>query len=1266
MTPSDGGRGSSTAAPSGAPLTDQQRRAVTARGVSVALSASAGCGKTFVLTERFLAELEPDGAGREKGDSPHLPERPEGCSAQMGTVPFFPARLGQLVAITFTERAAREMRDRIRKACNNRLQNCPENQIDYWLALVRELDSARISTIHSFCGSLLRSHAVEAGIDPRFRVLDGAQAATLLFELVDNVLRDRLAERNEAALALVVRFGLVRLGEMIARLLAVRQEIDWPLWQRETAEGLTARWEQFWRCDSVPRILRQVSDSPAARTVVDIAMRYPPAHPKMRERCDFLREQIPKLAEGYCGAGVSPAPSDAGGTPAPQARLAAIREAAKVQGGGTKKDWVSEKVYEQFRDAAKELRDTIDDVGDSMRFDPAAARPAAELALQTLGLAADVAQQYAQRKRELGVLDFNDLLIGARDLLIGPERSGLRKRLAAQIHLLLVDEFQDTDPLQVELVKALCDNEHLRGKLFFVGDFKQSIYRFRGAQPHVFRGLREEIPAAGRLPLSLNFRSQPAVLDFVNALFADELGPDYEPLRPHRPQVSPTPAVELLLAGDTGNTEEDVGAAVELPHQQQAAAPLDDMGPQERLRRREADWIARRIRAMLDAGEEIVWDEAAAKAGKPAARAVRPGDIALLFRALTNVEYYEESLRRYGIDYYLVGGHAFYAQQEIYDLLNLLRTINSPCDEVSLAGTLRSPMFGLLDESLLWLSQHPDGLAAGLFDWGLPQFSRREEHSPSEQAPSPRKWDCPPRAAGDFPEELEGSQRDRVTYAAAMLGELRAMKDRLPVAQLIGEALERTGYDALLLAEFLGERKLANLHKLVEQARSFDAAGIFTLSDFITQLGEFVAREPDEALAATHPMSTDVVKLMSIHQAKGLEFPVVIVPDIGRPRRVVGPSMAFTPELGPMFKQTDIVTGYDLFMLAENDEELAELSRLLYVAATRAADYLILSAGVEEPRKTPGPWFELLTRRMPRLAPALVPGAVKTQKVQKQISGGQSPAPDLIRLITAAPPIQSKPVDLRSRRDLMKILEKARQMAEQGAGIRPRYLAPVPFDASARRQYSFSRLSGRLHARLVGVEVEGSEADISGEPPLDARGLGTLVHAVLAEIDFAAPGDITTLVERHAQQHLSSAEQNLDEPIEMIDRFLHSPRAEQIKAAKQRYAELEFLLAWPPDGNEQPESRYLQGFIDCLYCDAAGQWRVIDYKTNRVTADTLAAAAAPYEMQMLVYALAVERILQCPPAELALCFLRPGLEHHFTWDAAARQRVVEMVNGALP
>ena len=240
-----------------------------------------------------------------------------------------------------------------------------------------------------------------------------------------------------------------------------------------------------------------------------------------------------------------------------------------------------------------------------------------------------------------------------------------------------------------------------------------------------------------------------------------------------------------------------------------------------------------------------------------------------------------------------------------------------------------------------------------------------------------------------------------------------------------------------------------------------------------------------------------------------------------------------------------------------------------------------------------------------------------------------------------------------------------------------RFTSPLSPDAAARRQYSFSRLSGRLHARPAAAAADDAEGSPSGAVrPVDPVGLGTLVHAVLAEIDFAAVGDVPALVERLAPWHLPGGE-GPQAAVEMIARFLRSPRALQIAGGQVVHRELEFLLAWPsrteliPSGGAAATESissapvFLQGFIDCLYQDPGGMWRLVDYKSNQVTAATMPQVAAGYEMQMMLYALAVERILGVAPVELVLCFLRPGLEYRFSWDMAGRQRVRGLIDAAI-
>lgn len=213
--------------------------------------------------------------------------------------------------------------------------------------------------------------------------------------------------------------------------------------------------------------------------------------------------------------------------------------------------------------------------------------------------------------------------------------------------------------------------------------------------------------------------------------------------------------------------------------------------------------------------------------------------------------------------------------------------------------------------------------------------------------------------------------------------------------------------------------------------------------------------------------------------------------------------------------------------------------------------------------------------------------------------------------------------------------------------------------ARARRQYSFSRLYGTLH-----LPPAVDDADRPSEPSIDPRGLGTLVHAVLAALDLRQPGSCRELVERYAKRHLGEDPAQVAIAVQMIEQFVASPRFASLAAAQEDHPEIEFLLRWPLEASAEPET-LISGYLDRLYRDSHGNWHILDFKTNRVGKSGVASVAASYEMQMLVYGLATEQILGVAPASLTLHFLRSGQEHVFAWNAAARQRAVQLVESGI-
>ncbi|HYO26033.1 MAG TPA: 3'-5' exonuclease, partial [Lacipirellulaceae bacterium] len=560
-----------------------------------------------------------------------------------------------------------------------------------------------------------------------------------------------------------------------------------------------------------------------------------------------------------------------------------------------------------------------------------------------------------------------------------------------------------------------------------------------------------------------------------------------------------------------------------------------------------------------------------------------------------------------------------------------------------------------------------------------------------------------PEPNSRLPQGLDPAEAAKARHAAAVLHKLRLQKDRLLVAELLGLALELTGYDATILAEFLGPRKGANIQKLLEQARALDASSPGDLPAFITQLTEFVTHAPKEALAATQAQGAGVIRIMTIHYAKGLEFPLVVIPDLARPRHAGNAEPVLDPELGPLVPLSEAAgsVGFDVYRWLDAVEDLEERKRLLYVALTRAADYLILSSSIDDLDCPSGDWLSLIDARI-----CLADGSLRGELPP----GYGTPQ---VRVIRERPTLASERKGASHGVDLHRLVTKTRSLASGAVDPIPRDALPIPPDLGARRRFSFSTLTGLIApADWLETDAEGLPAQVSdrGQPgdedsadpeaagwgaagwegpaggPAEAEALrerpagdvvpgetaggrefGKLVHAILEQVDLRTAGDIGALAGWLAPRFaLPEPDHAIAEAVAVVERFLQTPVGVQLASAKIVRREVEFLLPWPPGETPQRRGgRYLQGYLDCLAQGADGRWRLFDYKTNRATPRQVPAVVAHYELQMLAYRLACEAALGEPLAECTLVLLHTGGTHSYAWDEAAERRGVARITAAM-
>jgi len=1028
----------------------EQLAAIDAPGL-VFVSAGAGTGKTTVLVERFVRAV------CERG----LP-------------------IDSVLAITYTERAAGELRGRIRR----RFAELGRHD------LARELDGAWISTIHGFCHRLLKAHPFEAGIDPRFRVLDDNQARVLAGEAFEAALEEFCASDDSERIRLLAIYRARGLRRMLTR---------------------------------VYETLR----SAGRDLVLEVAER-----PGLNTRLEELREAARCVIEDTAGmdAAVTPRESAARAlellerAPATERLLDLSDVAAR---GGARERFAS---YEEARRAVEQAA-----------LDELAARDRALLE----ELLRRFADSYTAAKERESALDFEDLQLGARDLL--RDHPSIRERESWRFRSVLVDEFQDTNRLQCELIDLLATED-----LFFVGDEFQSIYRFRHADVEVFRERREA--SGGVLALTENYRSRPEVLDVINHLFSADFGDSFQPLSAAGRFADPAfgPAVELLVTDKASYRESGT-----------------------HWRAAEAKHVAGRVKELVDSGEAT------------------PGEIVLLFAAGTDARIYEQALRELGLPTFRATGRDYYHQQQVVDLLAYLRLLHNRYDDEALVTVLASPFVGVSNDALMLLRRSAER---------RPLFVGLERSLPG--------------GLSDRDTRLFRAFRQRYDRLAGLA-------PRLPLERLCERILTEHDYDLAVLAQWDGRRRYANLRKLARLARSYEELRGPDVEGFVRFVRDQDTVGASELEAVAEEEGTDVIRLLTIHGAKGLEFKVVVVADAGRHGASRdSDEILCLPDGRLGFRVADPGSGkrrptsdYQEVKEVEEEASEAERRRLYYVAMTRAIDRLVVSGSIDPERSgddsTPIGW---------------VLGRLEAKELDDAGDGPVEIERNGARLLIRVDRFRAEPAAPEQPGEEEQLALFASNGDAPAIADAPRLpdLLPVPEPPRNRvRRLSYSALalyelcSYRFYAeRIVGLrEAPAARGDADGG--LAATELGDVVHVLLEQLDLAAPRPPEALGDAVRGLYPAVTDGEVERIGTLVEAYCQSSLARRIAALAGATAERSF--AFEHDGV------LLRGRLDVFH-EAEGRAFVVDYKTNVLDeASPSEVVEREYRLQRLVYALACLR-----------------------------------------
>ncbi len=1051
------------------------------------VEAGAGTGKTSVLVDRLLSIVRA-GVG-----------------------------VSRVVAITFTEKAAGELRVRFRTDLEKAARAAEGPEAETLDAALREIDRANIGTIHGFCAQLLRERPVEAGIDPDFGVADQLRRSVLLESAWDRWIRSELSRGLPSEVA-EAHFRGMNLSSM--------QDLAFRLVEDRDAVRLLPDPVDVGDAEAFAASLHAEAEELLAFAIDNC-----------EDPDDRGLEAVRRFADEARGLDIIPEDS--------RESFALTRvKIEPTKGKGRKDSWSGDSLA-TIRERAAALRQRQEELG---------ARASHNATVGMLAWLSGFLDEYEREKSLSGVLDFQDLLSRARNLL--RDDAPTRNHFKRSFDRILVDEFQDTDPLQCEIVFFLAERQesHAKtwsgvdlepGKLFIVGDPKQSIYRFRRADIEMYERAKDLVAGDGKvLGLSENFRTRPAVIERVNSTFEGIMippeeedrayQPAYEPLRAHRPDDSEGPGIVLI--GQSAPTENAAEA-----------------------RKAEAAAVAAYIRTVIERGSPSVYDR-----GTKQWRPPTLGDIAILFHKSTGLEEYEEALSTYELDYRIAGGKRFYVRREVDELKTVLAAIDDPNDLVSVLGALRTPFFGVSDDDIV-IHRHMTG--------GLRYLD----------------------------EGAEGLRT--VDEAFRVLRELHYERNSRSIADVIRRLLDRTGALELYLLKPTGEQRHANLLKVVEMATSLEAQDPMSFGGFVRWLSDVSKLTPEEAESPLSEEGDEFIRVLTIHKAKGLEFPITVLADLGRSdyrsdnlivdrdegRLEYGKN---TSEGGPA------TLAYGDIKELEKRRAQAETVRLLYVGFTRARDAVVI------------PWFPTKGAKPSGLLPLLADLAEKaSDESDSRISWVGADTLDLEVK-------RARPVKLDLREAMESGPEGTRAAAElvewQGA-----LQAFAPSHYRPPRVVTPSSLAGEM------------ETNLPEDAPRYGAALGTLVHSVMERVTLGSAEGLRELVLRAARESGAPPE-HAEEAERMVAGAMRSGVIARAAASGSCFREVPFAL--------HDDGSYIEGTMDLLFVED-GRLVVVDYKTDARPEGGFGVLARGYAGQALTYAVAAEKTTGLPLSEVVLLFL---------------------------